>query len=111
MAAGAVTVNEISFAVPDNSCDSLTRAWDSYQWRSGSLEHKALGCSDNPVVSGSFLYAQTSSVGASGYSISSVDATAFRPLDWFSVPHLLQAVLMVCVVFMFVKGYDSGNRL
>lgn len=111
MAAGNVTVNAVTFAVKDNSCASLVAGWDAFYWNSGSMLRKGLGCSADPVIVGTRLFAQTSATATAGYNVSSLSATPFYKMDWFSVPHLLQALLVVAVVMMFVRGYDSGNRL
>lgn len=37
------------------------------------------------------------------------DSASF--VDWQSTPHLLQVLLVVAIVFMFVRGYDSGLKL
>jgi hypothetical protein len=32
-------------------------------------------------------------------------------MDWSNTNHLLQALLVAALVFAFMRGYDSGNRL
>lgn len=32
-------------------------------------------------------------------------------MDWNNTNHLLQALIVVALVFAFMKGYDSGNKL
>lgn len=32
-------------------------------------------------------------------------------MDWNNTNHLLQALVVVSLVFAFMKGYDSGNKL
>ena len=111
MALGNVTVNAVTFSVKDNSCASLMSGWDAFYWNSGSMLRKSLGCSSDPVVVGTRFFAQTTSTASAGYNVQSISATPFYKMDWFSVPHLLQALLVVAVVIMFTRGYDSGNRI
>ena len=111
MAAGNATVNAVTFVIKDNSCRSLMDGWNAYYWNLAVSTRPALGCNSDPVVAGTRFFAQTSATASQAYTVGTVTATPFYKMDWFSVPHLLQALLVVAVVMMFVKGYDSGNRI
>lgn len=113
MASGTFTMflfNPILTAT-DNSCKAVREAIDTYYWSTGISSRKTLGCSTDPVAVSTKIYSSTSATAAVSQSVVSINAKPFKKMDWFDSAHLIQALLVVAVVMMFVRGFDSGNKL
>jgi hypothetical protein len=83
-----------------------------------SDEYKPASClgfdGSSPYGAGSVAYSYNDGTGGSGdlYAETCVAGTPPNTAGyWDTTPHLLQALLVVCVIFMFVHGYTAGRRI
>jgi hypothetical protein len=95
----------------DNSCKSVMKAIDLHYWGSGTNTRRALACSSDPVLKDSKVFSSTSASAATSQTVQTMNATPFKKMDWFDTAHLIQALIIVGFVMMFVRGFDSGNKL
>lgn len=113
MARGVFLVSGVNTLITtrDNSCKSVREALDLYYWDLNIGNRKTLACSADPVVVLTKIYSSTSASVSVTQEVQDMTATQFKKMDWFDTAHLLQALLIVGFVMMFVRGFDSGNKL
>jgi len=88
-------------------CSALARA----VYAQGGLVVRT--CSEtflDPGVTVQFFDSTSGSDGAL-MTIASIDTSFVGAFDWYSIPFLLQALLVSCVAFAFMFGYRSGDKL
>lgn len=99
-----------SFNAPGDTCAEVRQAIaDQF---GASLA--TCGSGDEAVTDGvslRYLNQTTGEVISTAYTVSTKTAVADPPMQWGSVPHLLQASLIVACVFALLMGIKAGDRL
>lgn len=113
-----VTINDGArfYAVDTGACAPILTASTDWYHANGYPQIYAASCSSDPVNVGTTICFNNG-------GCERVTAVAYAPpsspppdsgtpgTGWQSSVFLLQAVLVCAVVFMFVRGFDSGNKL
>lgn len=99
-----------SFNAPGDTCAEVRQAIaDQF---GASLA--TCGGADVQVAEGTdlrYLNQTTGEVITTAYTVSTKATVADPPMQWNSVPHLLQASLIVACVFALLMGIKAGDRL
>lgn len=93
-----------NFSAASAACADVKAAADAYQASVAPAYH-AISCTSDPVANGTIIYFNPF---ASWTITNLVD---LDPSRYSNEIFLLQALLVVACVFIFVRGYDSGNKL
>lgn len=109
------------YAVDTGACAPILLAADDWYHSNAYPQINAVSCSAEPVNAGTIICFNNGGcepVTAVSYAPASLPPPDSGTLGagtlgtgWQSSVFLLQAVLVCAVVFMFVRGFDSGNKL
>lgn len=115
MAAGVITLSTgRKFDVESDSCFHAIQALATLR----TLNQTGASCSADPVTASrtvTFTYSTNPTTVV--HTVSSTTASPMgamdlgnKAADWYQVPFLLQALLIVFALFFAFKGYDSGLK-
>jgi hypothetical protein len=99
-----------SFIAPGDSCATVRQSIAD-QFRASLA---TCGGGDSSVLLGTelrYMDQTTGAVIATPYAVLLKEDVPTPPMQWGSVPHLLQASLVVACVFALVMGIKAGDRL
>lgn len=99
-----------SFEVPGSACSEVRQAVAD-QFRASIA---TCGGGDLPVDVGTelrYLNQTTGEVVTTAYTVTERSSVPDPAMNWSSVPHLLQASLIVACVFALLMGIKAGDRL
>lgn len=100
-------VHYSTLVVPGDSAAAACSNMIGFTYSGGTWNVAALNSSGICIATG---HPSPSLNGDFGAPVQVCDAPPTSAVYWESTPHLLQALIVCAVCFMFVFGYNSGRR-